>query len=306
MASPFVGRLIIVEGNISAGKTTLCLELSKQLGCKVFLEPTLTNPYLADFYKEPATWGLKMQLWLLRQRYRTYIDSVLHVLESGQSVILDRSIYSDWVFAENSRLDGTISPEGFEYYLAIRHQMISRLPTPHFTIFLDVDPNECHRRIHDVRKRDCEAGIPVEYLAGLHSCYHKFVTDLQARGSCILQYDWNSYGTTAQVATDLLTNYANTAALDHSSLRLFLSDPVAINEAMMPATYDLINIAHHFEDTTRVFDFLAPSASDAETELLLQASPSKRPRSACADTVVSGPIGLSSKRVGMGLSVLHH
>ena len=42
--------LIILEGNISAGKTTLAKDLAKRLDIKVFLEPTLTNPYLELFY----------------------------------------------------------------------------------------------------------------------------------------------------------------------------------------------------------------------------------------------------------------
>ncbi|MDP2435420.1 MAG: deoxynucleoside kinase, partial [archaeon] len=298
------GLLIIVEGNISAGKTTLCMELSKQLGCQVFLEPTLTNPYLADFYQDPARWGLKMQLWLLRQRFCTYIDSVLHALRTGQSVVLDRSVYSDWVFAENSRSDGTISPEGFEYYLAIRSQMISRLPPPHIAVFLDVEPQECHRRIHDVRKRDCESGIPVEYLAGLHRCYHLFVEDLRERGSCVLRYDWNGFGSTPAIAADIRANMSSTAALS-LELHEFLADKQAINEAMMPSSFELMTLARHFEDTDRVFDFLTSfTASADETALLLQESPSKRQRStppascsAHSSDVIVEPMGLTKRVV---------
>lgn len=36
--------LVIVEGNIASGKTTLAVELAKSLGCRVFLEPTIRNP----------------------------------------------------------------------------------------------------------------------------------------------------------------------------------------------------------------------------------------------------------------------
>lgn len=45
-----LGKLIIVEGNISAGKSTLAVGLSKITKSKLFLEPVQTNPYLKDFY----------------------------------------------------------------------------------------------------------------------------------------------------------------------------------------------------------------------------------------------------------------
>ena len=103
-----------------------------------------------------------MQLWLLRQRFRTYCEAVCYVNKSGEGVILDRSVYSDWVFAENSRRDGTISPEGFDYYSKLRTHMLKSLPDPTLVLYLDVRAEECFRRIREVRKRDCEMGIPLE------------------------------------------------------------------------------------------------------------------------------------------------
>ena len=38
--------LIVVEGNISAGKSTLCRALADELGYELFLEPMITNPYI--------------------------------------------------------------------------------------------------------------------------------------------------------------------------------------------------------------------------------------------------------------------
>jgi deoxyadenosine/deoxycytidine kinase len=59
--------LVIIEGNISAGKSTLTRDLASALGYRVFLEPTTTNPYLADFYRDPKQFALKMQIYLLRR-----------------------------------------------------------------------------------------------------------------------------------------------------------------------------------------------------------------------------------------------
>lgn len=39
-------KLLIVEGNIGVGKTTLSQKLADRLSYRIFLEPTTENPYL--------------------------------------------------------------------------------------------------------------------------------------------------------------------------------------------------------------------------------------------------------------------
>lgn len=77
-------QLVIVEGNIGVGKSTLACQLARQLNYRVFLEPTAKNPYLAKFYQDPKKYALKLQLWIFKQRFRTYIEATKHVLNSGE------------------------------------------------------------------------------------------------------------------------------------------------------------------------------------------------------------------------------
>ena len=106
--------LIIIEGNISAGKSTLCRELAKHLDFKLFLEPACEgNPYLSLFYQNPKKYALRMQLWLLRRRFETYVEAIrLLSTSSVNGVLLDRSIFSDYVFAVKNYEDGNISYQG--------------------------------------------------------------------------------------------------------------------------------------------------------------------------------------------------
>ncbi|EAL67033.2 deoxyguanosine kinase [Dictyostelium discoideum AX4] len=186
-------KIIILEGNISAGKTYLSSKLGDLLGYKVFLEPTATNPYLSLFYKEPSKYALIMQKWLLNQRYNTFLNALQYSLENEQGVILDRSVYSDWVFAENCRSEGLISAEGFKEYNSIRDRFLSNIPIPNVTLFLDVDPKQCLQRIQN-RKRDCEQSIPLSYLSGLDNCYKKFLIEMKSKGSNVIILDWNNFG----------------------------------------------------------------------------------------------------------------
>ena len=77
-------QLVIVEGNIGVGKSTLSCQLARQLNYRVFLEPTTKNPYLAKFYQDPKKYALKLQLWIFKQRFRTYMAATKHVLQTGQ------------------------------------------------------------------------------------------------------------------------------------------------------------------------------------------------------------------------------
>ena len=81
--SPKRGHVIIVEGNIGVGKTTLTCQIGRKLNYRIFLEPATRNPYLTRFYKEPKKYALKMQLWLFRQRCMMYMRAVKHAMNTG-------------------------------------------------------------------------------------------------------------------------------------------------------------------------------------------------------------------------------
>ena len=65
------GGLVIVEGNIGAGKSTFAKHLADALNGEYLPEPDeKTNPYLADYYRDPARWAFDVQMFLLTKRYR--------------------------------------------------------------------------------------------------------------------------------------------------------------------------------------------------------------------------------------------
>jgi len=227
--------LIILEGNISAGKTSLSRDLGKLLGYHVFLEPTITNPYLEKFYADPPKYALTMQIWLLKQRFRTYISALKYAMEQGKGVILDRSIFSDWVFAEKNRRDKNITEEGYAEYLHIRQQLLAHLPTA-LTIYLDVSPQECHRRVHNLRGRDCEAGIPLDYLIGLDECYHIFLDMMRDAGSKVVKIPWNSFGNSNHVAQMVRASAGSVisleSAIDVEALSRYVNENPLVRSVM--------------------------------------------------------------------------
>jgi len=50
--------IVIIEGNIGAGKSTLSKQVAESMGYALFQEPTTGNPYLEKYYAEPKVYAL--------------------------------------------------------------------------------------------------------------------------------------------------------------------------------------------------------------------------------------------------------
>jgi pantothenate kinase-related protein Tda10 len=50
--------IIIIEGNIGAGKSTLSKQLAASMRYALFQEPTTGNPYLEKYYSQPKIYAL--------------------------------------------------------------------------------------------------------------------------------------------------------------------------------------------------------------------------------------------------------
>src|SRR5277367_3948639 len=94
--------LIIVEGNIGAGKSSITKAIAEKLKAHAMYEPVESNPYLDDFYKDQKRWALEMQYWLMAKRFKMHEEAIEHIMTTGQAVIMDRSIYGDAVFAKKN------------------------------------------------------------------------------------------------------------------------------------------------------------------------------------------------------------
>lgn len=157
----------------------------------------------------PKAYALPMQIWLLKQRFVTYCQALNYVLNSSeaqtdgcQGVILDRSIFSDVVFAEKNFVDNNFTREGYDFYLELRKRLLASLPLPDAVVYLDAKPSTCAERVK-MRSRDCECGIPIEYLEGLDSCYQNFMQDMSKKGTPTLSLPWEVFGNTNEVAETL-------------------------------------------------------------------------------------------------------
>ncbi len=160
-------RLVIVAGNIGAGKTSLTERIGGRLGWESAYESVVDNPYLPDFYADMHAWSFHLQIYFLGHRAEQYLD----VANNTQSVILDRSIYEDaYIFARALHHMGNISERDYLAYRRVFDLVVKSLPAPDLLIYLQAPVSVLMERIRR-RGRDIETGITGDYLDLLESFY---------------------------------------------------------------------------------------------------------------------------------------
>ncbi len=160
-------RLILVAGNIGAGKTSLSQRIASRLGWLAGYESVSDNPYLPDFYADMRTWSFHLQVYFLGHRAQQHIE----MAQNPQSAILDRSIYEDaYIFARALHHLGNLNERDYLSYLKVFKLITASLPRPDLLLYLKAPAEILVQRIHS-RGRAIESGITLDYLNLLDSFY---------------------------------------------------------------------------------------------------------------------------------------
>lgn len=174
-------RLIAVEGNIAAGKTTLTRALRLALGATCADEKWEENPFLAKMYEKPKRWALATQLSFLLSRAKTISEAIA----KGRTVICDRTPLSErFAFAEVLRDTGDLSPEEFRLYCDYYEQIVPRYWKPFdLVIYVRSDVETLMKRIES-RGRPMEQKITRQYMTRLNQKFESLFRDNRAKLTC--------------------------------------------------------------------------------------------------------------------------
>lgn len=165
-------RLIVVAGNIGAGKTSLTERLGERLGWQTAFESVSDNPYLPDFYADMRSWSFHLQVFFLGHRAEQYLEAA----RDPRSAILDRSIYEDcYIFARALHHMGDVSERDYLAYRRLFDLVVNGTPRPNLLIHLKAPVHVLMDRIRR-RARNMETGITPEYLTLLDTFYEEWLT----------------------------------------------------------------------------------------------------------------------------------
>ena len=213
---------VIIEGNIGVGKSTFAQALARAISTRDCVAEYIhepddsTNPFLDQYYADPAAFAYKMQMHLLHARFASTRYAQAAALADRGWYILDRSYYGDICFANVQARSGYFTPAECDSYMQAHRNMREFLETPTCAIFLSAPPAVCKRRI-ERRARPCETGekpIPMEYLLALDGEIRKLESILDTRCR-VLHLPWELDQTPEQVTAqadavaDRLLTYDN-------------------------------------------------------------------------------------------------
>lgn len=164
-------RLVVVAGNIGAGKTSLTERIGARLGWRTDYESVADNPYLPDFYADMRSWSFHLQIYFLGHRAEQY----LRAAADPRSAILDRSIYEDaYIFARALHHMGNLAERDYLAYRKLFDLVVGNLPPPNLLVYLRCPVEVLMERIRR-RARNIETGISPDYLALLDTFYDEWL-----------------------------------------------------------------------------------------------------------------------------------
>ena len=203
--SPLQDLFIGIAGLIGAGKSTLATALGNHIGLPVYYEPVQDNEYLADFYANTAKHAFSMQIYLLNRRFQQHQE----IIWKGGGAVQDRTIYEDAIFAKTLLNLNLMDERDYRTYLNLFKHMSNFMCRPNIIVYLDIKPETSFKRIQ-MRSRDVESGISMDYLNMLYQEYEVFIEDI-ARSIPVIRVPWEEFRDANEMAAMIEREYLKTS-----------------------------------------------------------------------------------------------
>jgi deoxyadenosine/deoxycytidine kinase len=160
-------RYLVVEGVIGVGKTSLARLLGEILDARLLLEDHENNPFLEDFYRDPARYAFQTQMTFLISRYNQQ-------QQIPQQDIFHRYLVADYLFAKD-RIFARMNLDERELVLYERLMgfMEQEILKPDLVIYLQARVERLMNNIR-LRNRYYEKNLSEDYIRQLSLAYQKF------------------------------------------------------------------------------------------------------------------------------------
>lgn len=214
-------KAIVVEGLPGVGKREFAERLAKNFDLKV-IDPVSHDeiytfyeeeskldmrifdqflPYSAQlydftkFYRDPepekGTMG-RLQLQVYAWRYYRYAEALYHLLNTGQGVVVPRSVWGDSAIVGACRRMKWVTKPFVDYYNDYRDNSICELLRPHITIYLDAPVDVCMKRIkargHPEESKS--KNMNEKFLSSMEAAYKQDFLPKMRQSGAVMEIDW--------------------------------------------------------------------------------------------------------------------
>lgn len=161
-------KLITIEGNIGAGKTTLSTILAARLNARLVLEQFSDNPFLPKFYTDPAKYAFPLELFFMAERFK-------QLKELTQPDMFQQVTVSDYLFVKCLLFAKVNLPaEEYQLYKKLFDIIHQQMRFPDILIFLQAPVEKLQENIRK-RGRDYEQNISESYLQEIQDAYLSYI-----------------------------------------------------------------------------------------------------------------------------------
>lgn len=161
-------QFIAIEGNIGAGKTTLCHQLAETFNCKLVLEQFADNPFLPYFYENKERYAFSVELFFMTERHKQLQENLSQGDLFKDFIVADYFFIKTLLFAKNN-----LSDEEYRLFQRLFNILNTTFRKPDLLVFL-------HRSIDGLlanikkRGREYEQDITPEYLQNIQNIYFEY------------------------------------------------------------------------------------------------------------------------------------
>jgi deoxyguanosine kinase len=176
--------LIVIEGCVGAGKSTVAEGLAAYRGSEVLLENFEANPFLQAFYNDPVEHAIETEFAFLLLHFHQLKN---HAAADTQSeVIADFHLGKDLIYSELNLKD-----ERAKHLFAQLYELCAaKTPRPALMIFLSATTDLLVRRIRE-RNRSFEQDIDPAYYASVNEAYEDYFDRFAGRKLRISMDTWD-------------------------------------------------------------------------------------------------------------------
>ncbi len=165
---PLPYNFMAVEGNIGAGKTTLCRMLARDFGYRLILEEFADNPFLPHFYKNPERYAFPVELFFMTERHKQLQAELSQRDLFQQSIISDYIFFKTLLFARNN-----LSQEEYRLFQRLFNILNASFPRPGLLVYLHRSADNLLANIRR-RGREYEQEISADYLQQIQNTYFEY------------------------------------------------------------------------------------------------------------------------------------
>ncbi len=189
----FPYKFIAVEGNIGAGKTTLCRMLAEDHGCRLILEQFSENPFLPFFYENPERYAFSVELFFMTERHKQLQEELQQTNLFHGTVVADYFFLKTLLFAKNN-----LPAEEYRLFQRLFQILNAQFPKPELLVYI-------HRPVEylleNIRKRGrtFESDISGSYLQQIQQAYLDFFRADLTQPTLIIEMEGHDFIQSPQI-----------------------------------------------------------------------------------------------------------